>query len=644
MKISKSLLLLTYSPDQLPNGEPIQISSNCLPIKALNYEPAGHSFHSIALQLSGISNPDSEDQEPETDSRSVSSDDRAPSSESYSTKGKKKTGEDGKVQQDHYALLGLSHLRFLATEDQIKKSYREMALKHHPDKQASLLLNELTEQAKEKKKEEIEGHFKAIQEAYEVLIDPVKRRIFDSTDEFDDEIPTDCGPKDFFRVFGPVFARNGRWSVYQPVPNLGDENMDLKSVDKFYDFWYGFKSWREFPSSDEYDLEEAESREHKRWMERQNLKLQEKARKLEYVRIRNLVDNAFKRDPRIIKRKENAKLEKLQKKEAKLQAKKLQEEEEKRKAEEEKKKKEEEDRKAAELALSQKKLKEREKRLKRKERTRLRGIVSPVLAGKQFPVSEDDVDDICAKFDSLQLKELCDKIEGKALDEISRALKQTLNKDGTEIQQNGNSSNSSAAAQITNSKGGIEKPVSEPKKEPVVLAAFEKKEKPWGKEEIEMLRKGMQKYPKGTSRRWEVISDYIGTNRSVDEILKATKTVLLQKPDSDKAFDSFLEKRKPAPVIASPLSTRVETAEDVKPGSSSSGIPSSGSGNNRELDSEAWSDVQERALIQALKAFPKDASQRWERVSASVPGKTVVQCKKKFAVMKESFRSKKGGE
>lgn len=142
----------------------------------------------------------------------------------------------GSNQQDHYALLGLSHLRYLATEDQIKKSYRETALKYHPDKQASLLLAEETEAAKQAKKDEIENHFKAIQESYEVLIDPLKRRIYDSTDEFDDEIPTDCAPQDFYKVFAPAFMRNGRWSVNQPVPSLGDENTTIKEVDNFYNF------------------------------------------------------------------------------------------------------------------------------------------------------------------------------------------------------------------------------------------------------------------------------------------------------------------------------------------------------------------------------------------------------------------------
>jgi hypothetical protein len=39
-------------------------------------------------------------------------------------------------------------------------------------------------------------------------------------------------------------------------------------VTAFYDFWYTFKSWREFPHPDEEDVEAAESREHRRWMER----------------------------------------------------------------------------------------------------------------------------------------------------------------------------------------------------------------------------------------------------------------------------------------------------------------------------------------------------------------------------------------
>ena len=648
MEVQSNIRLILYS-QEIVDGKPIHVSSNCLPVKALRFEPAGHSFHQAALKLLGCV------EEVVDDGDEKVADDKEqtylPSYDSYSSRSKKKSGTESK-QQDHYLLLGLAHLRYLATEEQIRKSYRETALKYHPDKQAALLLAEETEAAKQAKKDEIESHFKSVQEAYEVLIDPVKRRIYDSTDEFDDEIPTDCAPQDFFKVFGPAFMRNGRWSVNQPVPYLGDEKTPLDEVDRFYNFWYGYKSWREFPNADDFDLEQAESRDHKRWMERQNAKLSEKARKEESARIRTLVDNAYKRDPRILRRKEEERAEKQRKKEAKYLAKKLQEEEAARAAEEERRRKEEEERQAAEAALQQKKLKEKEKKLLRKERSRLRTLSGPVVSKKLLNISADDVESLCMALNTEQLRSMCDKMEGKGGLEMAEVLREAR----------GYSSNSDTTRKEDEKKTELHNNGSVDTNGSIPFCSSEKKEKPWGREEIELLRKGMQKYPKGTSRRWEVISEYIGTERTVEEILKATKTVLLQKPDSAKAFDSFLEKRKPAPSIASPLTTREEAIGVSSPQTSENGAAQAGTsqdspnvGANTQnpgdsnaansgtssSDQDMWSAVQERALVQALKTFPKEINQRWERVAAAVPGKTMNQCKKKFASLKENFRSKK---
>ncbi|KAM3300483.1 hypothetical protein ACQJBY_041482 [Aegilops geniculata] len=660
MGSKRTCLLITYSPE-IVDGVPLYVSSNCLPVKASKYEPAGHSFHAVALKLRGLD----EKEDTETDDRSVSSDDKSQDfsagSDNFSSKGKKKSGS-GSQQQDHYALLGLGNLRFLATEDQIRKSYRDMALKHHPDKQAALLLHETTEAAKQAKKDDIESHFKAIQEAYEVLMDPTKRRIFDSTDEFDDDIPTDCAPQDFFKVFGPAFMRNGRWSVTQPIPSLGDDATPVVDVDQFYNFWYNFKSWREFPHEDEYDLEQAESREHKRWMERQNAKIQEKAKKVEYTRVRNLVDNAYRKDPRIQRRKEQEKAEKQRRKEAKYMAKKLQEEEAARAAEEERKRKEEEAKIAAAAADIRKKLKEKEKKALRKEKNRLRALVGQVVGESHFSLSKEDVETVCTSHDFEQLKKLCDIMEDKDTAEKARLLRGALSKEE-------NSSNTSKeekvhANGVADSTPKSTVPQGTPKStapQVITLGNSEKKEKEWGKEEVELLRKAIHKYPKGTNKRWEVISEFIGTGRSADEILKATKTILLQKPDSAKAFDSFLEKRKAAPSIVSPLSTRDETAggstvgTGTEPSKAAEQPAASSSQTAKEktgadpvpeeapsaTDPDAWSEAQVLALVQALKAFPKDTNQRWERVAAAVPGKTVVQCKKKVTSMRTNFRTKK---
>lgn len=67
--------------------------------------------------------------------------------------------------KDYYKILGISKT---ASEDDIKKAYRKMALKYHPDKN---------------KASDAESKFKDIAEAYEVLSDKKKRDVFDKYGE-----------------------------------------------------------------------------------------------------------------------------------------------------------------------------------------------------------------------------------------------------------------------------------------------------------------------------------------------------------------------------------------------------------------------------------------------------------------------------
>lgn len=64
------------------------------------------------------------------------------------------------------------------------------------------------------------------------------------------------------------------------------------------------RSWREFPHPDEEDVEQAENREHARYIKRYNAKLRERAKKEEKARLKEFVEAAFKRDPRVIAHKE----------------------------------------------------------------------------------------------------------------------------------------------------------------------------------------------------------------------------------------------------------------------------------------------------------------------------------------------------
>ena len=67
------------------------------------------------------------------------------------------------AKEDFYKLLGVDRN---ASDAEIKKSYRRMAMKFHPDRNKD-------------NPEEAEKTFKQIKEAYEVLSDPKKRSAYD---------------------------------------------------------------------------------------------------------------------------------------------------------------------------------------------------------------------------------------------------------------------------------------------------------------------------------------------------------------------------------------------------------------------------------------------------------------------------------
>ena len=68
--------------------------------------------------------------------------------------------------KDYYKVLGVNRN---VDDKKLKSAYRKLALKWHPDKH------------KEESKEEATKKFTEISQAYEVLSDPEKRRIYDQT-------------------------------------------------------------------------------------------------------------------------------------------------------------------------------------------------------------------------------------------------------------------------------------------------------------------------------------------------------------------------------------------------------------------------------------------------------------------------------
>ena len=78
------------------------------------------------------------------------------------------------LRKDYYKILAVSKD---ASDDEIKKSYRKLALKYHPDKNQGLSTEE---------KEAAEKMFKDIGEAYSVLSDSQKRRRYDSGQDLEE--------------------------------------------------------------------------------------------------------------------------------------------------------------------------------------------------------------------------------------------------------------------------------------------------------------------------------------------------------------------------------------------------------------------------------------------------------------------------
>ncbi len=105
--------------------------------------------------------------------------------------------------RDYYTVLGVERG---ASEDELKKAYRKLAMKHHPDRNAG--------------EKEAEHRFKEAKEAYEVLTDPRKRAAYDQFGHAGVDPSLGAGrpgPEGFGGfadafgdIFGEIFGQQGR--------------------------------------------------------------------------------------------------------------------------------------------------------------------------------------------------------------------------------------------------------------------------------------------------------------------------------------------------------------------------------------------------------------------------------------------------
>ncbi|MCX7759038.1 MAG: molecular chaperone DnaJ [bacterium] len=90
--------------------------------------------------------------------------------------------------KDYYEVLGVSRN---ASEEEIKTAYRKLAKTYHPDVAEN--------------KEEAEKKFKEINEAFQVLSDPEKRRIYDRYGKIENTYQGNVQTSDIFDIFSELF-------------------------------------------------------------------------------------------------------------------------------------------------------------------------------------------------------------------------------------------------------------------------------------------------------------------------------------------------------------------------------------------------------------------------------------------------------
>uniref|UniRef100_A0A8C6WLW4 DnaJ homolog subfamily C member 2 n=1 Tax=Neogobius melanostomus TaxID=47308 RepID=A0A8C6WLW4_9GOBI len=507
--------------------------------------------------------------------------------------------------QDHYAVLGLPHLRYRATQKQIKAAHKAIVLKHHPDKRKA---------AGEQIVEGDNDYFTCITKAVEILSDPVKRRAFDSVDPtFDNAVPSKSeGKENFFQVFGPVFERNARWSSKKHIPKLGTLVSTFEEVDNFYSFWYDFDSWREFSYLDEEEKEKAECRDERRWIEKQNRASRAQRKKEEMNRIRTLVDTAYSCDPRIKKFKEEEKARKESEKKAKVEAKKREQEEREkaRQAELEAARlaREKEEEEAKQVALQAKKEKDIQKKAIKKERQKLR------TSCKNWNYFTDNEVDSVKMME--EVEKLCDQLAvavcGAAqswlpfslcpvrqVEEVNQQLQREREAEG------GHGGGGSAG-------------------------------KGWSPDDLQLLIKAVNLFPAGTNARWEVIANYMnihstsGAKRTAKDVINKAKNLQRLDPNqkdeiNKKAFEKFKKEHAcVAPSIDNAVpSERFDAAEN---------------------SSAPWTTEEQKLLEQALKSYPVSTPERWEKIATAVPGRTKKDCMKRYKELVEMVKAKKAAQ
>lgn len=223
----------------------------------------------------------------------------------------------------HYEVLGVERS---ASDDEIKRSYRKLALVWHPDKNRE---NE----------SEATAQFRLIQQAYDVLSEPQERAWYDKHREriiragldrnYDDKcvdvfpfFSASCykGFSDdegsFYSVYRELFKtiaaedlefmnEDGDDGDEVQIPEFGTSDSHFTQVvGPFYAYWQSYCTCRPYSWLDQHDVRMAPNRWVLRQMEKENRKTRSAAKKERNEQVRALVMFVKRRDKRVSSRRQ----------------------------------------------------------------------------------------------------------------------------------------------------------------------------------------------------------------------------------------------------------------------------------------------------------------------------------------------------
>jgi len=253
---------------------------------------------------------------------------------------------------DFYEVLGVT---MDASQAEIKTAYRSKSMSLHPDKNPNLspdMANKLMKEVNQAYKALSDYNARQLYDYYRnryvkgtVTLDKMMKKLTEKEQERKQEEELakphpiiahlkkmaqessytgyKSGSESFFEVFGDVFSgiaqqerkyvAMGKRYEYQEFPDLGGFPTPLEDVEKFYDYWLGFKSRMDFSFANHYDPGIAKNRREKQAIEADNSRSQRKFADDYHRYLHYLVKFVKARDPRVLraKLKELTRLEKV---------------------------------------------------------------------------------------------------------------------------------------------------------------------------------------------------------------------------------------------------------------------------------------------------------------------------------------------